>query len=63
MAYIIRRNDQGGGYVAPIGSAHSYVRNPDHARQYGSEDAAKRDKCDNETVCEFFPSSAPRPVA
>lgn len=56
MAYVIRRTDQGGGYVAPSGSASSYVKHPDNARQYPTREAAERDKCPgNEVVVEYHP--------
>lgn len=58
MAYIIKRNDQGGGYVAKPGSRASYTRSPDRARTFPTREAAARDRCpENETVLEYFPGS------
>lgn len=50
MAYIIRRLDQGGGFVAPPGSEKSYTRNRLAARRFPSREAAQADACGNETV-------------
>lgn len=45
MAFLLRRTDQGGGWVAPAGSKSSYTRNREHARRYGSREEAERDRC------------------
>ena len=48
--YILKRTDQGGGYVAPAGSRSSYTHNPLNARRYPTEAAAVADSCPgNET--------------
>lgn len=52
MAYIIRRTDQGGGYVAPAGSRGSYVQSPLDARQYPTEEAAEAERCPENEVIE-----------
>lgn len=49
MKYVIKRLDQGGGYVAPVGSARSYTQDATKARTFDSKEAAQRDACDNET--------------
>jgi hypothetical protein len=48
MAYVLQRVD--GAYVARPGSARSYTKNLEDARGYDTEEAARADKCDNETV-------------
>lgn len=51
MFYIIRRLDQGGGYVSLPGSVKSYTKNPLEARQYPTREAAEADLCvDNEII-------------
>ncbi len=58
MAYIIRRTDQGGGYVAPAGSASSYVSSPAQARRFRTLAAAQAERCPgNEVVMQFFPGA------
>ena len=53
--FIIRRTDQGGGYVAPSGSRSSYTRDPRQAQQYPTRAAAERDRCpENEVIHEYF---------
>jgi len=52
MAYILRRTDQGGGYVAPAGSPKSYTRSRARARRYASKAAAERDRCKGNEVIE-----------
>lgn len=49
MAYVIRRNEDG-AFVAPSGSASSYVRNLQKARVFPTREAAEADKCGNESV-------------
>jgi hypothetical protein len=48
--YIIKRHDQGGGYVAPAGSAKSYTRNALRARRFDTREAAEAECCGNESV-------------
>jgi len=43
--YVIKRTDQGGGYVTPPGSAKSYTRDATYARTYPTRDAAEADRC------------------
>lgn len=57
MPYIIERLDQGGGFVAPSGSALSYVRRAEYARQFSTRGEAERNRCpENETVREYHPA-------
>lgn len=50
MAWILRRTDQGGGYVARPGSASSYTKNPLKAQRFATEAAAREASCpENET--------------
>lgn len=48
MIWIVRRTDQGGGYLQPPGSKNSYgpART---ARRFRSEREAADECCDNET--------------
>jgi len=49
--YVIQRTDQGGGYVAKPGSAHSYVRFIKNARKFSTKEEAENDRCpQNERV-------------
>lgn len=51
MPYVIKRTDQGGGYVAPPGSQRSYTREIRRARAFRkSEDAARNCCPGNEVV-------------
>ena len=50
MPFVIRRLDQGGGYVAPAGSAKSYTYNPLKARRFETQAQAEADSCGNERV-------------
>ncbi len=52
MKYVIRRTDQGGGYVAPPGSPKSYVRDKLKAQHFDSQDAAERERCVGNEVIE-----------
>jgi hypothetical protein len=45
---VLRRTDQGGGYVAPAGSKKAYARTKAGARRFLSRDAALADACGNE---------------
>ena len=45
MTYILKRTDQGGGYVAPSGSKNSYTRDPLKAKRYDSKKQAIADSC------------------
>ena len=50
--YIIRRTDQGGGWMAPPGSLHSYTGDPLKAQRFASYDAAKAYCCPDNEVAE-----------
>ena len=50
MTYILRRTDQGGGYVAPSGSPSSYTRDPLRAKRYPTKEAAIADSCPENEV-------------
>jgi hypothetical protein len=51
MNYVIKRTDQGGGYVAPPGSAKSYTRNLAKARKFTTREEADKNRCvENEVV-------------
>lgn len=45
MAFLLRRTDQGGGYVAPQGSRKSYTPHRAKARRYPTREAAEADRC------------------
>lgn len=47
--WIIRRTDQGGGYLAPPGSERSYTSNRYLARRFPNREAAAAECCGNET--------------
>lgn len=50
-AYLIKRIDQGGGYVAQPGHCTSYTHSIERARIYPSKEAAEKDRCpENEIV-------------
>lgn len=49
--YVIKRTDQGGGYVAKEGSPCSYTHGIRQMRKYSTIDEANRDRChDNEII-------------
>lgn len=50
MAFILRRTDQGGGYVAEPGSEKSYTHVRRKARRFASEEAAEAERCGNEAI-------------
>lgn len=50
MGYVIKRTDQGGGYVTPSGSEHSYTRSLEHARIFSTRAEAAGHACSNERV-------------
>ena len=54
MAYLIKRTDQGGGYVAKPGSKNSYTKNPSSARRYPTKEAAEADRCRGNEVIVIF---------
>jgi len=48
---VLRRTDQGGGYVTRPGTPASYTKNKAEARQYATREAAEVDRCpDNEAI-------------
>lgn len=52
--YLIKRLDQGGGYLAPSGSQHSWIKDKAKAQRFETYDAADRERCpDNEIVVEL----------
>lgn len=54
MTYLLKRTDQGGGYVAPSGSSSSYTRNPLRARRYPTKEQAERCRCpENEVIVNY----------
>lgn len=49
--FVIRRTDQGGGWVARKGSAASYTHQLQHARTFTTREQAERERCpENETI-------------
>jgi len=48
--YVIKRIDQGGGYVAIEGSKHSYTKVLTNAQIYSNRKTAEGNCCDNEYV-------------
>lgn len=51
MIYVIKRTDQGGGWLAMRGSRASYTRYLHRARVFHSRDEALGERCpDNEIV-------------
>jgi hypothetical protein len=50
MAYILRRTDQGGGYVANPGSKSSYTRNPLNAQRFETKEQAIANSCPGNEV-------------
>lgn len=54
MSYVLKRTDQGGGYVAREGHPSSYVRNIANARKFPTREAAERDRCvENEVIVDL----------
>jgi len=45
MTWILKRTDQGGGYVNQPGSGSSYTRDPLRAKRYPTKEAAREDSC------------------
>lgn len=48
--YLIKRTDQGGGYLTPSGSQHSYTKKLDGAMFFKSESEAHAQCAENERV-------------
>lgn len=45
MSYVIKRTDQGGGYVSRPGSPSSYVKALQYARRWPTREAAENERC------------------
>lgn len=43
--YVIKRTDQGGGYVAPAGSDKSYTHTLENAKMWRTRENADRERC------------------
>lgn len=52
--YVIRRADQGGGWVTPAGSPGSYTGKLQHARRFPTLEAAERERCTENEIVERF---------
>lgn len=51
MSYVLRRTDQGGGYVTKPGSGPSYTHDLRQARKYPTRREAEADRCvENEVI-------------
>lgn len=51
MTYLLKRTDQGGGYVAPSGSPKAYTSSKARARHFPTREAAEAERCvDNEVI-------------
>lgn len=48
--YLIKRTDQGGGYVAPPGSKKSYTKSKDKALRFTYREDAERNRCPGNEV-------------
>tara|TARA_B100002049_G_scaffold93692_1_gene69266 strand:- start:801 stop:992 length:192 start_codon:yes stop_codon:yes gene_type:complete len=49
--YVLKRTDQGGGYVAEPGSKSSYTNNVARARKFRSKEEAEAERCvENEVI-------------
>lgn len=48
--FLIKRTDQGGGYVARPGAEHSYTKSLRQARRFDTREAAERDRCPGNEV-------------
>lgn len=54
MAFVLRRTDQEGGYVAQPGSLKSYTHNLLRARRFRTREEAEADRCVENEVIENF---------
>lgn len=50
LIYLVKRIDQGGGYLTRPGSEHSYSKSLRAARRFPTYEAAKAACCENERV-------------
>lgn len=56
VSYIIRRTDQGGGWLTRQGSPRTWTKNRASARRFPTRWAAEQERCpDNEVVEEYEP--------
>ena len=55
--YIIKRTDQGGGWVTNPGSKSSYTRSLQKARVYPTREEADADRCPENEVVESVESA------
>ena len=52
MKYVLKRTDQGGGYVALPGSRKAYLKSILSARRFDTREEAERERCEeNEIIC------------
>lgn len=49
MSWIVKRLDQGGGFLNKPGSEHAYTRSLIQAQKFPTYEAAKANCCTNET--------------
>jgi len=52
VAWIIRRTDQGGGWVGHPGGRNAYVKNKASARRFATRQEAERERCEGNEVLE-----------
>ena len=53
--YVLRRTDQGGGYVAKAGGSESYTQELAHIRKFKTLEEASENRCvENEGIEELF---------
>ncbi len=45
MSYVLKRTDQGGGFVSKPGSKNSYTNNILRAKIFRTRDDAEQDRC------------------
>jgi len=62
MAYVIKRTDQGGGYVALPGSRKSYTQYLQYARVFSTREEAEKNKCPGNEVVLCVEDAMPRPA-
>lgn len=48
--YVLKRIDQGGGYVARPGSKSSYTRSIEHAQKFSTREQAENNRCKGNEV-------------
>jgi len=52
--YVIKRTDQGGGYVAKSGMDNSYTTHVEHVRKFATREEAESNRCPgNEVVVQL----------